>query len=843
MYLFCQLNIMDNFRLPNNVIPIKYRITINPIAPEYEYFIGRCCIIYELQAPTNKIAPCNRPALGGQGDIILHMADLNINKIYLVDDTKSYDLTAKQYYTQHQLLKLSFELVPDTGMLVFEYTGKINNNSIGLCKARIDNSWILYTHFEPTDARRCFPCFDEPSFKSTFNIEILAPENRTVLSNMPIRTIKQFNNRKLHIFNETPIMSTYLVAFYIGNLPEHRITSNNIPISIYGNIDTHCQSFLLNILSKSITLMGEIFGEPYSLPKMDVVIVPTLEGAAMENWGLIIINNNNIPSSTTCENKIDTAYTICHEIAHQWFGNLVTHSWWSEIFVNETMAAWCGWLLLCKIMPESFRVQDEFYLEETLSAYSDDILVNSSPIYRNINTAAEINTIFDKISYSKGAAVINMIDKYIGHDIFVSSLRVYIQKYKYKTASVKDLLNIIQQTSHKPINQIVDTWINHNNFPIVYITQNGNNLEITQEIFTKSETNPIWHIPLTNTLLLDQKKLIVPIDSVSKINSDALGLYVTKYDDPLMTKLLTNLNQLSNLDIANIMTDLYLLLEFGKISFQHYLKYLNMIIQQLRHTQPSHLLLKIILKNYSHFNSIIENTTAIKKYQNIIKPYAETVLCDNPTLMNNQMLSLVVMQLLNALEIPSIKTYFMDTFEDFRKQYLNNTTDAHKILRQMNPAIVEMMFKTAVNNDDDIYKLFYDTFKNNKWGNIMLKILPATSNYDNFKQSLDLFLSNDLTVDNKITLLCAAASNKKFKNYVWTFIKEQWLLFQNIFNKNQLSGIHMIETLKSLVDIDGSLIPDINTFVSDKDIANVSFPLKKVVEHIYINTRFNKLVT
>lgn len=276
--------------------------------------------------------------------------------------------------------------------------------------------------------------------------------------------LKPKNNWKIVNFDKSVKMSTYLVAYvvgeleFIGTLTERQ----NIPIRVYTPIGFAQQGqFALDVGKRSLDFFADYFDVPYTLPKMDMVAIPDFLMGAMENWGLVTCRMTSIlfdSKKSTLRIKQNVAYTVGHELAHQWFGNLVTMSWWSDLWLNEGFATWAGWLVSDYLFPE-WDIWTCFIINDFQSGLFSDSLRSSHPIEVPIKDPSDISQIFDSISYSKGASVIRMLETYLGSEVFKNGLREYIKKYSFSNACTNQLWDVLEKVSKKEVSKFMSVWI------------------------------------------------------------------------------------------------------------------------------------------------------------------------------------------------------------------------------------------------------------------------------------------------------------------------------------------------------------------------------------------------
>lgn len=827
-----------SFRLIKNIYPLSYEIFIEPVAPDYKVFNGKCSINFQ----TSDIK---------QNFIVLHAHDIVIKKVILINgDTQLYSAGVK-HHDEFQQVKIMFPSgIPLSGKLVIDYSGKIQTDPIGFCKINDEQDFVMYTQFEPICARKCFPCFDEPSFRAKFSLEIVSPMNKFVLSNTQVKSITQINSGLVYTFEETPPMSTYLVAFYIGNATYVEIkTKDGTIVNIYGKKRPQYLEYVALIVKKGLEYMNNYFGFKYILPKLDLVFVPALEGTAMENWGLITYKDGTSSSEMDIMDKIELVYVINHELAHHWFGNLVTIDWWSEIFIKESMASWLGWAFTILVM-QDLNIKEYYFLFEMITAFREDSLHCTRPIKKDINNSEDINNMFDVISYSKGTTVVDMIARYMGQKKFQSAIRHYINEYKFKAATFDNFIDCLEQEAGNEVKQMANEWVHNKNYPIVKITCSNDSIKIKQHAFTILPNNfdTIWTIPLTKEILLNGKEIIVRNKDIFKINLDSLGFYVVRYDDIVLKKILSDeFEKLSHLDLASILLNNFLFLKANKMSFDSYLWCHDIIITKLSKQKPSIFLLKIIAKNFFVFKRIIKNEYIVNRYKNVLEKYIEdlfTIYYRHTPMVKNEesdTIKIITIDLLFAFKTEYIINYFNRIFNTFMEEYQKDNS----VMLDDNSEIMEIIFESALiyqpkDKRDIAYNFLYNLLKNEKYSDTIIKVISLTPDLDNYKKSLDLIFSDDVDIENKFILLNFAAHNIYHNNYLWEFIKQNWDRIYEQFDHLQISTKDLITPLSHLVDTDGTMVEDMTDFFSKKNIKKVEFVINKTLEKIIINTELNR---
>ena len=334
--------------------------------------------------------------------------------------------------TETEVATLSFasQLQVGVGELQLSFTGILNDKMKGFYRSKYHNSetnedrYAAVTQFDPTDARRAFPCWDEPSLKATFETTLIVPKNLVALSNMNIINESSYKDdaawRDVK-FAKTPIMSTYLVAFIVGEFDYVETkSSDNVMVRVYTPVNKKEQGlFALEVAAKALPFYKDYFKIAYPLPKMDLIAIPDFAFSAMENWGLVTYRETCLlvdAKNTSSERKQWIALVVTHELAHMWFGNLVTMEWWTHLWLKEGFASFIEFLCVDHLFNE-YDIWTQFVTDVYTRALDLDALHNSHPIEVPVGHPSEIDEIFDDISYNKGASVIRMLHQFIGDDV------------------------------------------------------------------------------------------------------------------------------------------------------------------------------------------------------------------------------------------------------------------------------------------------------------------------------------------------------------------------------------------------------------------------------------------
>ena len=436
---------------------------------------------------------------------------------------------------------------------------------------------LFATQFESHHAREVFPCVDEPAAKAEYDLTLITRPGITVLGNMPVKSEEENGDSLTTTFEKTPRMSSYLLAFVIGELHKKTArTKSGVEVNVWATPaqNENTLDFALDIATRSIDFYDEYFGVKYPLPKSDHVALPDFSSGAMENWGLITYRESCLladPELTPESSRRFIATVIAHELSHQWFGNLVTMQWWNDLWLNESFANMMEYVAIDALHPE-WRMWEDFATNEVTAALRRDSLDGVQSVQADVNHPDEISTLFDPaIVYAKGGRLLVMVRKLIGEEAFRAGLKSYFEKFAYKNTVGNDLWQELESASGQPIVNLMNAWISQPGLPVVSVSSSHNTAILSQERFFIGEHQPsdaLWPIPLfanqpLDVKILNQKETTVSIEKPLQLNCGLSAHFVTKYDESTREYLLKNITELPTLDKICILQDATILARAG----------------------------------------------------------------------------------------------------------------------------------------------------------------------------------------------------------------------------------------------------------------------------------------
>ena len=436
---------------------------------------------------------------------------------------------------------------------------------------------LFATQFESHHAREVFPCVDEPAAKAEYDLTLITRPGITVLGNMPVKSEEENGDSLTTTFEKTPRMSSYLLAFVIGELHKKSArTKSGVEVNVWATPaqNENTLDFALDIATRSIDFYDEYFGVKYPLPKSDHVALPDFSSGAMENWGLITYRESCLladPELTPESSRRFIATVIAHELSHQWFGNLVTMQWWNDLWLNESFANMMEYVAIDTLQP-NWHMWEDFATNEVTAALRRDSLDGVQSVQADVNHPDEISTLFDPaIVYAKGGRLLVMVRKLIGEETFRAGLKSYFEKFAYKNTVGNDLWQELESASGQPIINLMNAWISQPGLPVVSVSNSHDAAILSQERFFIGEHQPsdaLWPIPLfanqpLDVKILDQKETTVSIEKPLQLNCGLSAHFVTKYDESTREYLLKNITELPTLDKICILQDATILARAG----------------------------------------------------------------------------------------------------------------------------------------------------------------------------------------------------------------------------------------------------------------------------------------
>ncbi|CAK8568446.1 unnamed protein product [Lathyrus sativus] len=852
---------MDQFkgqpRLPKFAVPKRYDIRLKPDLVECR-FSGSVAV--------------NLDVITATYFIVLNAAELTVGNDAVSftnrDSSKVFKPSKVELFEDDEILVLEFpeEIPVGLGVLNIQFEGILNDRMKGFYRSKYEHNGdkrnMAVTQFEPADARRCFPCWDEPACKATFKITLDVPSDLVALSNMPVAEEKVDNNLKTVSYQESPIMSTYLVAVVVGlfdYVEDH--TPDGVKVRVYCQIGKANQGkFALDVAVKTLGLYKDYFDTPYTLPKLDMIAIPDFAAGAMENYGLVTYRETALlydDQHSAAANKQRVAIVVAHELAHQWFGNLVTMEWWTHLWLNEGFATWVSYLAADGLFPE-WKIWSQF-LHECEAGLRLDGLAGSHPIEVEINHAREIDEIFDAISYRKGASVIRMLQSYLGAESFQRSLASYIKKHACSNAKTEDLWAALEEGSGEPVNKLMTTWTKQQGYPVVSVKVNNQNLEFAQSQFLSSgaEGEGQWIVPITlsfgsydvrkNFLLQtkseirDVKELLgspITEDSKSwiKLNVEQAGFYRVKYDELLAAKLRYAIEKklLSPSDRFGILDDTYALCNALKESLTSLLNLMAAYREEDDYTVLSNLISISYKVQSIAADAVPDLLDYFKQFSINVLQYSAERLGWDPKPGESHDDALLRGEILTSLAQFGHDLTLDEASRRFQAFLENRNTPLlpPDIRRAVYVAVMKRATKSNRSGYESLLKVYRETDLSQEKTRI-LGSLSSSSDPDLILEVLNFMLSSEVRSQDAVFGL---GVNREGRDVAWAWLKENWEHITKTYGSGFLITRFVSATVSPFTSLEKA--KEVEEFFDSHPMPAIVRTLKQSLERVYINANW-----
>ncbi|KAF7994235.1 hypothetical protein HCN44_003325 [Aphidius gifuensis] len=788
-------------RLPTNICPFHYQITLRPDLKNLA-FEGTQYVEIEVIESTDTI--------------VLNSLDLDIKTVYFQNKNgKKLGVQKIDHSIENETATLKFGEKLPIGKLRF-----VNSSE--------DKLPAAVTFLCPTSARRMFPCWDEPTFKAAFSIILVIDKinnNIIGLSNMPVETVEKKSSTETIKFKKSKIMSTYLVAVIVGEFDylEDKTIDGTV-VRVYTPKNKQEQGrFALEVATKVLPYYNKYFGISYPLPKMDLIAIADFSAGAMENWGLVTYRETRLlvdPENTSAVSKQSIALVVAHELAHQWFVTIfnntlkkifeliqfliffiVTMEWWTHLWLNEGYASFVEFLCIAHLFPE-WDIWTQFVTNRYIKALELDGLKNSHAIEVPVSHPSEIDEIFDDISYNKGASVIRMLHSYIGDDDFRKGMSLYLERHSYANAETEDLWAALEEASNKPIRAVMSTWTKKMGFPVLRIEQKqkGNDriLSLSQERFLSDgsvdEDKNLWMIPISvstskspkdislSTVMSEKTKEIiinnVDVNDWIKVNPGTIGFYRTSYSPEALSLIMPAIKDksLPPLDRLGLLDDLSAMVQAGHVSTVEVLR----LMQAFQYED-----------NYTVWSSIVNNLGNISilighlDIDDNFKSFGRSLLKDIATKLgweakkNESHLD----TLLRSLVLGRMAAFKdKDTIEESKKRFKQHVNGENLLPADLRSAVYRAVL---ADGDEKTFNTMLDLYRKSdlhEEKDRILRSLGSVDNEDLLNKVMEFSMSDEVRAQDTVFVIMSVSSNSKGRILAWEFFKRNWKILLNRYN-------------------------------------------------------------
>lgn len=771
-------------RLPESVIPGRYQIRLTPDLTTWT-FDGEENIAVQIHEPTS--------------EIIVNAAELQIHAASVSCAGSDNHTATVSLDADNEQARFSFAEVLGCGSweLQIRFSGILNDKLHGFYRSSYKDAQgqdkpLASTQFESTDARRAFPCWDEPAFKAVFQVTLVVDRHLTAISNASVvrETALPDTRKKEVVFADSMKMSTYLVAFIVGEFEGTApVMASNAPLRVWAVPGKgRLARFAIDIGKASLDHFSSYYDIPYPGDKLDLIAIPDFASGAMENLGAITFRETALlvdEQKATRAELERVADVVAHENAHMWFGDLVTMKWWNGLWLNEAFATFMEMLAVDAWKPE-WRRWDSFTVSRA-AAMQVDGLKSTRPIEFPVEKPEEAAGMFDVLTYEKGASVLRMLEQYLGAERFRDGIRLYLQRHKYANAETTDLWDALEDSTKQPVRALMDTWIFQAGHPLITVNKIPNGIVLSQQIFRylmdSATLERKWHVPIfvrvntqngpvESTLLLTDRETRMELPDGTEsvvVNAGGHGYYRVRYDHDLMTALKEKLqSQLSPVERFSLVNDTWATTLAGYTSLANYLE----LVDLLRGESDLNVWTTVV-GSLHHLNRVLDDAqceTLRRRVRPLLAGAVER-LGWAPVAGETELQSQLRGDLITALGTLAEDG---DCQNQARQRFSQYENDANSVDRNVIPALVGIVAHTG---GADEYEKFYAKFKHAQTPQEETRYLFSLAAFrraELIERTLQLTVNGEVRTQNSPYLMRGILLNKEARARAWSFMKSHW---------------------------------------------------------------------
>ncbi|KAI1313401.1 hypothetical protein EDD11_002668 [Mortierella claussenii] len=773
------------------------------------------------------------------------------------------------YNVEEETITLEFPQVLHVGsswILDVTYIGLVNDKLNGFYRSvytDADNNvhQLTTTQFQSTHARRAFPCWDEPAIKATFSLTLVAPQGMTCLSNMSVHARTLLENGMQEVtFLKTPIMSTYLLAWVIGDFDyiegytSGEFNGERIRCRVYAPVGLADQGhYSLDLAVKSVEYFSRLFNIPYPLPKLDLVAVPDFAPGAMENWGLITFRTYAllIEEYGSQDRKHEIAATVIHEISHQWFGNLVTMEWWSDLWLFEGFATHLAYIVVDELFP-GWDIWSEF-VKRIQEVLKHDSLRTSHPVEVGVANPSEITQIFDEVSYMKGASILRMLSAWLGQDQLLLGVRKFIHKYMWSNANTQDLWITLAEECKVDVPGFMSKWTRQTGYPVLSITElDDSTILVRQTLFLSTgdvqeeEDTLIWPVPLglataadstPRNIMMDTKELVLKVDTNQwyKFNMGQTGFYRVSYPSKTLALLgqTFGTEQLNAANRVGLLTDAAALVASGiapTSSFLTLLKYFEDEQNYMVWAEVSLRLQELLAVWLEQPKPIMDGLKEVQRrlFTKIVKrlgwdfPEGEDSSTCN--------LRAVAIRFAGRAGDPEIVAEARRRFSAFMKD-----RDMSAIPPDLRFPVFEIVIRTTqgVEEYEDIVNYYRETFIPAEKV-VALSVLGYGNSLELVRRTLAFAMSPEVRTQDILSAIATLRSSVVGRAELWNFMRQYWdVLYERHCDDIGFLDYFVVLSIESFSTLER--YREVQTFFANKDTSAYDRILATCLEGIRMN--------
>jgi puromycin-sensitive aminopeptidase len=826
---------LDPYRLPRGAVPTHYDVELAPDLAASS-FDGRVEIAVDVVEPID--------------ELVLNAIELDIAEVRVDGSDVQWHLEPD---TERLVVSPVGGLQPGVVSLVVSFTGTLNDKLRGFYRSTFkDDAGIEHviatTQMQATDCRRAFPCWDEPDFKATFGITLVIDPALTAVSNGPEVERTERPGGKVAIrFADTMVMSTYLVAFVVGPLEAtDAVDVDGIPLRvIHVPGKGQLAGFGLDVGAFCLRWFQQYYGIPYPSDKVDLLALPDFAAGAMENLGAITFRENALlvdPATATVDEQMRVADVVAHELAHMWFGDLVTMRWWNGIWLNEAFATFME-LIACNAYRPDWDRWTLFGLERSV-AFETDSLASTRPVEYPVLSPSDCEGMFDVLTYQKGGALLRMLEQFLGEEAFRAGVSHYLKSHAYGNTETNDLWDAIEATTQQPVRRMMDSWIWQPGYPLVTATVDGDELVLRQQRFAYDsgtlDADPApttWLIPVhvrngatVSVVLLDGAELRTPLAEPAApvvVNAGGRGFYRVGYSDALRDRLTSGdtLTTLGSLERYSLVDDAWQEVVAGRLAASDYLTFIEGFggERELAVWQA-------IVLGLRGLGRLLDDDAypAFQARAHALLAPAVAALGD-PVEGEDDVRGKLRGLLVAAFAIQGADAGTRAKAAEWFAQGEREPGSVHPELVAAATSIV------ANNGDEAVYETMLAGYHRATTPQEQLRHLNALAEFDSEElvlRTCELAMTPDVKTQNAPFLLRLCIGNRRHGAAAWTFVRQHWDQANEAFPRNTI--VRMIGSVTSLTD--EQVAADVQSFFAEHPIEQAAKTLEQVLERQRVNT-------
>jgi tricorn protease interacting factor F2/3 len=718
-----------------------------------------------------------------------------------------------------------------------KFTKRVRDDVIfGLYKSKYGKEHLLVTDLEPAEARTVFPCVDHPSYKAVFRLSVTTDPGLTVISNTPAVSKRNEGGRVRYRFAETPRMSTYLFFMGVGKFEETSSRSGRVRVIAASRPAPGGDTRFIREMAAAVLEDYEgYFGIEYPLPKLHLVGLPEYHTGAMENWGAITAREHFVvlKEDASDAERRNAARIMAHEIAHQWFGDLVTMKWWDDVWLNESFATFMEAKVLDRLKP-GWDTWREFLRASTFRSLNADALLQTHPIQARVESVEEVGSIFDAISYGKGASVLRMLEAYVGEEAFRRGVSAYLKKFSYANAAGQDLWASLAKASGLPVTKVAKAWITRAGFPLVRVKAVKGGVSLAQERLSLSGKGGggLWPVPLTieadgrrQSVLFDKKTATVKVARPESVlvNPRRTGFYSVLYEDAAYERLARGFSKLHSHDRAGIVNDLYLFLQAGIVEPQTYFRF-----AALSGKVVDPLLALAVSDHLANLRAIAGESSAVMDAWSSF--YRSQVGLLGLARKKGEDENLGIVR-------ETVAAQLAKTDKKFAKMLAAEFEDLASVDANLKTAVA---IAYATTNGASAYGPLLALVKGAESEADRQKAYAALTSFEDpelVRKVLDLGISGEVSRSDTGYTLPGAASNPYARDALWGWVKERYDRMKTLYGGSQQFYLYLSAVVPRCgIGNEG----DVRRFISGKRYADGEITFRRTFELLDVNTRLRK---